>query len=146
MSDYSDDLLHHIIIDLYKKTPEYKLNILENNKVENWILVACGFQLRSGQSPFYRSYRQMRMQARSGVLPDGILEEDDNLDDMYLCLLKAMDQLDVYKRMIIQKKYFEGWTYNQICDYYQISKTHLVKDTKLAMKEIREYCNKILDL
>jgi RNA polymerase sigma factor (sigma-70 family) len=143
MSTYAMDLLHHIIIDLYKKTPEYKLDLLNNNKVENWILVACGFQLRSGSSPFYREHRQLRMSARSGMLPDGFFEEDTSLDDLYQCLLKAMEHLDVYQRTLIQRKYFDKWTYDEICDYYQISKTHLTKDTKIAIKKIREYCNNV---
>jgi RNA polymerase sigma factor (sigma-70 family) len=143
MSGYAEDLLHHIIIDLYKKTPEYKLDLLNNKKVENWILVACGFQLRSGSSPFYREHRQLRMSARSGMLPDGFFEEDTSLDDLYQCLLKAMEHLDVYQRTLIQRKYFDKWTYDEICDYYQISKTHLTKDTKIAIKKIREYCNNV---
>jgi RNA polymerase sigma factor (sigma-70 family) len=141
MSDFSDDLLHHIIVDLYRKTPEYKLDILNNNKVENWILVACGFQLRSGQSPFYKKFRQFKMFSRSGALPEDP-EEDDSatLDEMYDCLLKCLDTLNVYERTIIEKKYFEKWTYDQICDHYQISKTHLTKDTKKVILKIREFC------
>jgi RNA polymerase sigma factor (sigma-70 family) len=83
------------------------------------------------------------MSARSGMLPDGFFEEDTSLDDLYQCLLKAMEHLDVYQRTLIQRKYFDKWTYDEIGDYYQISKTHLTKDTKIAIKKIREYCNNV---
>jgi RNA polymerase sigma factor (sigma-70 family) len=146
MNDYSDDLLHHIILDLYKKTPEYKLNLLQNEKVENWILVACGFQLRSGSSPFYREHRRHKLQSRSGAMPEIIVEDVDGKDEMYLCLIQAIEKLDVYKKTIIQKKFFDNWTYDQISEHYQISKTHLIRDTKKAVKEIRQYCNTILEL
>jgi RNA polymerase sigma factor (sigma-70 family) len=142
MSEYADDLLHHIIIDLYKKTPEYKLDILNNQKVENWILVACGFQLRSGQSPFYAQFRKFKMSSRSGVLPEDPVEDEElpSIDEMFDCLLKCLDTLNVYEKTIIEKKYFEKWTYDQICDHYQISKTHLTKDTQKVILKIREFC------
>lgn len=143
MSEYGPELLHFIIIELYNKTPEYKLNLLENKKVPWWILTSSGLQLRSGSSPFYKQIRQNRMSARSGdvSLDNEIYEAYD--PEMYDCFTEGMETLNFYHRTLIQEKYLNELTFKDISAKYQIAIHHIKKDLYIAIQLIRDHCKHV---
>ena len=69
MAMYSEDLLHHVILDLYN-LPEHKITqMVDDDKLRWYILRGCGLQLRSSTSPFYRLHRKEKMQSRENYTP-----------------------------------------------------------------------------
>jgi len=155
MSEYAEDLLHHIILDLYRMDEDKISQMLENNKLKWYILSGCGLQLRSSTSPFYRVHRKNKMSSRenyssgddheftfSGGL--GILEqvyEPYEEDELYNCMLREIENLHWYYRTLIQDKWIEEMTLNQMKDKYGITLTSLSKDLKIAYALIKEKCN-----
>lgn len=145
MSEYVDDLLHHMILDTYKLSDEKITQMLDDNKLRWWMLRGAGLQLRSSTSPFYLIHRRQKMSSRE----NGLVGSDKNIfegeyeeynDDLYECFQQAMENLHWYDKAIMSKYWLEGWNITQIYKYYKISKTHLIKDINRALNEIREAC------
>lgn len=143
MREYGPELLHFVIIELYNKSPEYKQQLLSDEKVQYWLLTSSGLQLRSGSSPFYRMIRSNRMSARSGGEEMDTVVWEDYDGEMYECFLQAMDQLDFYQRKLVEEKYLNELTFKAISDKYQIHQNHIRKDLFAAIQQMREHCKHV---
>lgn len=147
MKEYADDLLHHIIIDLYKMDSTKISQMLDDGKLKWYVLRGASLQLRSGTSPFYKTHRKDRMTARSGMLEEysiytqpEVFKEEDN-EELTECLQRAIDQLHWYHKELFTKKFKQGWTLEEIHKHYNIGKRHLIKDLNKAINEIRSICD-----
>lgn len=148
MRGFGDDLIHHMILFIYN-LPEHKLEqMLDDDKLGWYILSGAGLQLRSKTSPFYITYRRQRLQSRSGVIDSYSNPYDletyemkemgtETLDE---CFLRAMGEIHWYLATLLRKKFIEGESYQKMYEYYNISKTHLIKDINTALNEVREIC------
>lgn len=143
MREYGPELLHFVILELYNKSPEYKLKLLKDEKVPYWLLTSSGLQLRSGSSPFYRQIRSNRMSARSGDDTIDYLQYEEYDGELYDCFLSAMETLDYYHRCLLEEKYINQLPFTEISRKYQISITHLKRDTYIALEMIRKHCKHI---
>ena len=157
MRDYAEDLLHHVILDLYNLPADKITQMVEDDKLRWYILSGCGLQLRSSSSPFYRLHRREKMQARenyshfySPLSPTfnglGILDReyepyDDIIERLQECFDKEMGELHFYERALMEKYFVEKWSIQKIHKFYNISKTHIVKDINRALDIIRDKCN-----
>ena len=145
MSGYATDLTHHIILDLYKMKDEKITQLLDNGKLKYYVLSGAALQIKSNTSPFWHTWRKQRYSARSGVIEDGNddfayemeLDKEETLQD---CLDRAISQLHFYQQAIFTKKFKEGMSLQQVHQYYNISKNHLIKDLNKTLKEIRQTC------
>ena len=155
MSEYAEDLLHHIILDLYKMNEGKITQLLDDEKMKWYILSGCGLQLRSSTSPFYRIHRKNKMSARENYTSGddhefsysggmGILEQEYipyEEDELYQCMLREIENLHFYYRALLQDKWIEGLTLVQMREKYNITFSSLSKDLKVAYAIIRERCN-----
>ena len=155
MSEYAEDLLHHIILDLYKMNDAKIDQLLNDNKMFWYLLSGCGLQLRSSTSPFYRVHRKHKMSARENYTSGddheftftggmGILEqvyEPYEEDELYQCMLREIENLHFYYRILLEEKWFKGMTLNQMRDKYNITLSSLSKDLKVAYEIIRTKCD-----
>ena len=155
MSEYAEDLLHHVILDLYKMDEGKITQLLDDEKIKWYILSGCGLQLRSSTSPFYRIHRKERMSARENYSGGddheftftggmGILEqvyEPYEENDLYICMMREIENMHWYYRILIQDKWIEGLTLAQMKDKYGITLSSLSKDLKISYAIIREKCN-----
>ena len=155
MSEYAEDLLHHILLDLYKLSEGKLDQLLNDGKMKWYILSGCGLQLRSSTSPFYRIHRRTKMSTRENYSGGedheftftggmGILEQvyvPYEEDPLYQCMTKEMENLHWYYRTLIQDKWIEGLTLNQMREKYGITLSSLSKDLKIAYEIIRTKCD-----
>lgn len=155
MSQYTDDLLHTVLSDLYKQ-PDFQLEqMINNGKLGHWCLRAASLQIRSKTSPFYYQFRKHKLSVRSGIIDsnsgnpydqdtyeirEDVYTPDEDLMD---CFDRAKSQLHWYLQTIFNKKFIEEQSLQQIWEYYGITKTHLVKDLNQALAEIRETCKDV---
>jgi hypothetical protein len=143
MSEYGPELLHFMIIELYKKSPEYKQKLLDNGKVPYWLLTSSGLQLRSGSSPFYREIRSNRMSARSGGDEMDVISWEPYDGELYDCFTQGMEKLDFYHRRLLEEKYLNEMTFKAIADKYKIHQNHIRKDVYIALQMIRDFCKHV---
>lgn len=156
MSEYAEDLLHHVILDLYKMDEGKITQLLNDEKMKWYILSGCGLQLRSSTSPFYRVHRKTKMSSRENYTSGtsdyefsfsgnkGILEqiyEPYEGDPLFECMQEEIDSLHFYYRTLLQDKWIRGMTLNEMREKYNITLSNLTKDIKIAYAIIREKCN-----
>jgi hypothetical protein len=155
MTEYGEDLLHHILLDLYKLSDEKIDQLLNDDKMRWYVLSGCGLQLRSSTSPFYRVHRKEKMQSRENYIgggdhefnysgTKGILEQEYvpyEGDPLYDCMIEEIESLHWYYRQLIQDKWIEGLTLAQMREKYGITLSSLSKDLKVAYEVIRTKCN-----
>ena len=154
MSEYADDLLHHIIQDVYKMDEEKAVDMVERDKLRWYMLKGAGMQLRSSTSPFYGLYRKNKLQSRENFTNSnadghdsfsgmGILEkvyEPYEHDELYECFQREFENLHWYQKTLMTKYWIEGWNLTTLYKHYNISKVHLIKDLNKAMNTIRTKC------
>lgn len=154
MSEYREDLLHHIILDLYN-LPDAKINqMVTDDKLRWYLLRGAALQLKSSTSPFYRIWRRHKLQVRENYTHNGehdsfsgkgILEqiyEPYEITDWELCFRKMWDnELNFYQKTLLQRKFMDKWSYQEMFEYYQISKRHMIKDINETIIQIRTKCN-----
>jgi len=155
MSEYAEDLLHHVILDLYKMDGGKITQLLDDEKIKWYVLSGCGLQLRSSTSPFYRIHRRTKMSTRENYSSGGdhefnfagtigILEQEYipyEGDPLYDCMIQEIENLHWYYRTLIQDKWIENMTLNQMKEKYDITLNNLSKDLKIAYTIIRTKCN-----
>jgi hypothetical protein len=144
MTMYAEELLSHVILWTLERSHEMKEQMLRDNKLENYILRACSMQLRSSTSPFYREARRFKMSARSGVSEvDDILDEGISSvegDPQYQCMFREMKNMHWYYQRLLEEKWINGLTYQDMRIKYGITLASLRHDLNLAYDIIRKKC------
>ena len=149
MGDHSYDLCVHCFESFMSKKEEQIQQMLDDDKIINYLLYCCSFQLRSSTSPFYSRYRRHQMKAIPEYFGEQVWDQHNeiNLDDYYECAMEAMegDLLDFYEKKLINLKYVEMKTFQQIFDEYNF--THIASRKHLynALEKIEKYCNNKLE-
>jgi hypothetical protein len=143
MNVYSDELLSVCLESFLTRTPEQQLQMLEDGKIENYVLKCCSFQIKSSTSPFYRESRRFKMSAREDKeLP--ILFADDNQPlesrEDYQCMMDAIEELHWYHRTLIQEKWFNKMSFQDMRKKYGITLSSLQNDMKQIYHIIRSKC------
>jgi len=154
MSEYGEDLLHHVILDLYN-LPEHKITqMIDDKKLRWYVLRGCALQLKSATSPFYRLHRKEKMQSRenythnhpgsttsNGIFEREYEEYDDVIERLQECFDREVANLHWYQRHLMERYWIEKMTLNDLHKKYKISKVHLIKDINEALDIIRKKCN-----
>ena len=146
MSQYADDLTIHMIETVYFQPEEKVIQMLDDDKLGWWLLTGASMQLRSSTSPFYRIYRKEKGWSREegieGSFTNVFDRPDEPYDDSLMeCFQEEYNGLSWYLKEIMSKYWYEGYTLQEIHQYYNISKNHLVKDINKAINQIRQACN-----
>ena len=149
MAEYKMDLCILMYEQFMNKPFKNKLQMYEDNKILNFLLFGASFQIRSGSSPFYNTFRKPRMHH----VPEYFAENEDknetfeldeiHLDDYYLCMKEGMKEENVgwYYNKLLDLKFIQQKSYNDISGTYGLCINTLKRDTKLAIEAVRKYCN-----
>jgi len=144
MKDYLHDLIQIAVLQFLNKPLSQQYQMLNDNKVQEYLLVTCKMHIISSTSPFYNIVRKHKLQARSGALPEMSTENDlEWLEDQdwYQCFQREMGKMNFYYRQLLIDKYQEGLTFDQLHKKYNITKTSLTKDIRAALQLLRCRCN-----
>jgi hypothetical protein len=145
MSEYAGDLLSVCTESFLTRSPEQQQQMLDDDKIGNYILYCCGFQLKSGSSPFYNQFRKHKFSVRSGWegLDDRSYERDLQLDEteLYQCYKQARSEMHWYYNKLLEMKWDDGLSYAQIREKTGITLNSVQKDISLAYNIIRQKCS-----
>lgn len=148
MNQYVDELVHEIILSLYKITPAKWVDIENGSGIRAYCLSAASLALRSNTSPFYRLIRREKMQAREFGLPgseSNIFETGETYEpydeSLYQCFQREYANLHWYLKTLVDRYWFQKWNLTDLHNHYGISKRHIVKDLNEAIYIIREKCD-----
>lgn len=145
MKEYAPDLTSYLIETIYSLPEEKVTQMLDDDKLSNYLLRGAGMQLRSSTSPFYRMFRKHKMSARENGQEGhdfSIFErpQEEYDDSLYQCFRDSYKDLHFYDRALLDKYYYDGWTIQEMYEYYNISKRHIIKDMNKAIQIIRDKC------
>jgi len=153
MSEYREDLLHHIILDTYN-LPDAKINqMVTDDKLRWYLLRGAALQLKSSTSPFYRIWRRNKMSSRENYTHNGenesfngkgILEkiyEPYEMAEWEKCFHNEWENLHWYQKHLLERKFIQKWSYQRMFEHYNISKRHIIKDINETILTLRNKCN-----
>lgn len=147
MSDYSGDLLSTCIEAFLKKSYESKLQMLNDNKVNHFILKCCSFQLKSGNSPFFVTHR--RYYTVNDYLADWKKNEENVGDtvyneEIYSCIAEEESKLNWYQKMLLDLKFYQNLSYREIREQYGLPSSSLAKEIKEILQHLNSKCKSCL--
>jgi len=142
MNGYSEELLSHCVIWFLERPREQKIQMLQDNKIENYILRCCSMQLKSSTSPFYREARKFRMGIRNAELPE-MFDTSTYLEDneLYECMMREIKELHWYYQRLIEEKWNNKLTYQDLRKKYGITLASLKNDLNTAYNILHNKCN-----
>ena len=150
MAPYAMDLCVLMYEEFMRKPYKNKLQMYQDSKILHFLLYAASFQIRSGQSPFYKQYRSHRVKHIPHYFAENEEREKNNgyyidevkLDDYYECAMEAIKEeyLGYYHAKLIELKFLQNKTYKDICEYYDIPILSLKRDLTAALDIVKKYC------
>ena len=147
MSDYAEDLVHHVLLDLYNLKDHKVEQMIKDDKMRWYVLRGCALQLKSSTSPFYRIWRREKMNSREHGLPNSDkniferISEPFELPCWEECFYNEFEKMHFYQRTLLERKFMHGWTFDEMYTKYNISKVHLTKDINEAILYLRQKCS-----
>lgn len=134
----SDDLLNDCIIDLIDKGPDYINQILQDNKVDRYILKMCYTQYNSSTSPFYTKYRKQKWEE---IEEEKIEIEDkeeiyEDIEKLGKDIKLYIGKLPFYQKELATKHFVEGQSQRDMSKTYNINRIHISRDIKTIKKNL----------
>lgn len=145
--DVSDagDVLHICILALLEYPADKQVRLYNEGKLENYITICVNRQWKSATSPYHNQHRKQSQRENEYIdwKHDKMENEEmSEYDEMCDCALRELDNLHFYFRILVQDKYVNGLTYQQMNEKYRISKNSLLKDVKEGLEMLKLKCEK----
>jgi DNA-directed RNA polymerase specialized sigma24 family protein len=121
-----------------------KLQMFQDNKITNWILKACSFQIKSGTSPFYNQMRKYydKNYAISNKFDYGWFSEfQSHGETLYDCFKREIKGLNWYETKLIDLKYYQNYTYTQLNKEFGLPLSTLKSEYEEVFEKIRKACS-----
>lgn len=140
--DKSSDLLH-ICLESFIRLPDSRQKqMFDDSKIEHFITSCCNLQFKSATSPYYYQYKKQRSNENEYVdwRHDFGDDEPSEYDEICDCVFENIDSLHWYTKRLVEEKYIQGLTYDELHLKYKINKNALSRDIHLGIDELREKC------
>lgn len=139
----TDDLISDIILDLIEKGNDFTNQLVEDGKVQHYLIKAAYIQYNSSTSPFHLKYRKQVFRQ----LPEEIEMEDEvethrDIEKFAKDVKLYIGNLPVYERTLAQRHFIDGYSQRQMSTMYNINRKHISKDVSNIKKNIRVSFNK----
>lgn len=138
----SQEILQMCLLSFCELSEERQQQIIQGDKMEHFITKCVSLNYNSSTSPYHRQYR--KVQYNHFEFDDNVYQMEENDDSWMIekcdCIEREVENLFWYDKHLIQMKYYEGWTYHQLHEYYNISLNSLVKDIKRALLTLKTKC------
>lgn len=134
----SDDLFNDLLLTLLDKPIEYQRDLLQNNKVENWLMYSAKLQYQSKTSPFYYKYKKFGMD--SSQVFENTLTTDDELEDtaqqVVQFISSQLELYSIYERELTREHLLNGKSYSEIGREYNINRRYISETVTPVKNEL----------
>jgi len=134
----SDDLFNDLLMNLLEKPIEYQRDLIENNKVENWLMSSAKLQFQSATSPFYYKYKKF-VKDTSPLFED-TTTTDDIIEDVSKQIVEfissQLNLYSIYERTLTREHLIEGKSYSEIGREYNINRRYISETITPVKKEL----------
>lgn len=139
----TDDLISDCILDLLEKGPDYTHQLLQDNKVQHYLVKMAYIQYNSSTSPFYTKYRKQRFsQIPENVEIEDTVELHEDTERLGKDIKIYISNLPFYERTIAHNHFVEGKSQREMSRMYNINRIHISKDVSNIKKNIKVTFNK----
>ena len=129
----TDDLIQDLIINLLEKGDEYCQQLVDDGKVDHYIVRMAYIQFNSSSSPYYYKYR--KVQLKSSVFDTdkhgGEYEQKEIKEtDLPNKIREEINQMHWYDRTLATDHFVNGKSMRQMSREYGINRSYISKDLK----------------
>lgn len=135
----TDDLLNDCILGLLEKGNDFTQQLVNDNKVQHYLIRACYVQYNSGDSHFYHNYKKpfgKSIDDNIQVEQDEEVEHEDT-EKLAKDVKLYIGNLPFYERELANKHFVEGKSQRQMSSLYNINRLHISNDLNNIKKNIR---------
>ena len=133
----SDDLFNDLLMNLLDKPAEYQQDLVDNNKVEHWIMASAKLQYASKTSPFFYKYKKFNMETSQVFENTAVV--DEHMEDVSIQILEFIKSrlnlyYTIYERTLTTEHLIHNKSYSEIGREYNINRRY-VSETVTPVKE-----------
>jgi len=137
----TEDLLNDCLLNFLEKGKEYTNKVLQDGKVDNYLVRMAHIQYNSKTSPFYHQYKKQSIKNLSTDEVDIEIEDTTEIIEDSKKLAEDVKiyigNLPVYNRTIAEQHIIEGKSQREISRKYDINRKYITKDIGTIKKNIR---------
>jgi len=137
-----EDLLNDIIINLLEKSPDLHHQLIQDDKVQQWIVKSCKIQFNSVTSPFHLTYRNNNKDITNLEIEQEEVGEYEDIDGLTKDIKIHIGKLPIYHKTIAEQHFIEGKSQRELSRYYNINRIHISKDIKKIQVNIKQTFNR----
>lgn len=135
----TDDLVNDCIISLLEKNNDFTNQLLQNNKVQHYLIRAAYIQYNSSTSPFHIKYRNS---GNNTELEENIELEDkqeihNDTERLGKEIKLYIGNLPVYERTLAERHFIDGNSLREMSRMYNINRQYITKDVGNIKKNIK---------
>lgn len=128
----TDDLINDCVMSLLEKGKEYTDKLINDDKVQHYIIKMAYIQYNSSTSPFHLKYRNHRniqeYDTRKHDKEDVKEVVSEDIDKLAGDIKIYIGNLPVYERTLAQKHFIDGVSQRKMSEFYSINRKYIRKD------------------
>lgn len=136
------DLLQDCILNFLEKGNDYTNQVLQDGKVQHYLVRMGHIQFNSSTSPFYTQYKKSSL--KSQEIEDDILQIEDEViihEDKEKLVNKVklyIGNLPHYERTLAEKHFIDNTSQRNMSKIYNINRIHIAKDLNNIQRNIKQ--------
>ena len=139
---FTEDLLQDCILSFLEKGSDYTTKVLNDDKVQHYIVRMAHIQFNSSTSPFYMKYKRglnKSVEVDNLEIEDNVFDKEEHEDTEKLSdeIKLYIGNLPIYERTIADKHFINGTSQREISRFYGINRIHISRDLKTVQKNIK---------
>lgn len=141
----SSDLLNDCILSLLEKGEEYTDKLLEDDKIQHYIIKMTYIQFNSSTSPFHIKYRNHKHLQEYDVRKHDKKETKEvveDIDNLAKDIKIYIGKLPVYERTLAEKHFVSGVSQRKMSELYRINRKYIKTDLDNIQKNIKMIFNR----
>lgn len=142
----TQDLFNDILLKFLEKGEDYTNQVLQDDKVDHYLVRMAHIQFNSSTSPFYTQYRKQAI--KSSDIDEWDIEIEDEVEihtdkkEMVKDVKIYIGKLPHYNRTLAEKHFLEGKSQREMSKMYNINRIHITKDINTIKSNIQRTFNK----
>ena len=139
--ELTQDLLNDCILNFLEKGNDYTHQVLQDGKVQHYLVRMGHIQFNSSTSPFYTQYKKNSL--KSTEINEDVVEIEDEViihEDKEKLVNKVkiyIGNLPVYERILAEKHFVDNTSQREMSKMYNINRIHISRDLNNIQSNIK---------
>ena len=146
---WADDLLQLSVEMFLEKATDYQIKVINDGKLEHFITYVMNFQLKRGKTTrWFHTHRKFLDSTRELFVgtydydndPEFPEPFDDEVSILQRCVDEQIAELNPFDKMLIHEKIYNGASFKEMAEKYNINYNSLSEGLKQTLNEIKKTC------